>query len=105
MYKYKSTRRGARDNHTPKREFLLWKGCYVMKHQQIQLACKRNVIRLVALVAMLAVMACGMILSISAANVAESVTFATDSGIEFDSQTNRWVKTYDGQTVLKAQIP
>ena len=71
-----------------------------MKHQQIQLACKRNVIRLVALVAMLAVMACGMILSISAANVAESVTFATDSGIEFDSQTNRWVKTYDGQTAI-----
>ena len=71
-----------------------------MTHQQIKLASKRNVIRLVALVAMLAVMACGMILSINAANVAESVTFAADSGIEFDSQTNRWVKTYDGETVI-----
>ena len=71
-----------------------------MKHQQIKLASKHNVIRLVALVAMLAVMACGMILSISAANVAESVTFTTDSGIEFDSRTNRWVKTYDGETEI-----
>ena len=71
-----------------------------MKHQQIQLASKRNVIRLVALVAMLAVMACGMILSISAADAVESVTFAAESGIEFDSQTNLWVKTYDGQTEI-----
>ncbi len=76
-----------------------------MTLQQVQLASKRNAIRLVALVAMLAVMVCGMVLSISAANVAESVTFTADSGIEFDSQTNRWVKTYDGETAINpAQV-
>ena len=71
-----------------------------MKHQQIQLASKQNVIRLVALVAMLAVMVCGMVISISAASAPETVTFAVDSGIEFDSVTNRWVKTYDGETEI-----
>ena len=71
-----------------------------MKHQQIQLASKQSVIRLVALVAMLAVMVCGMILSISAADTPATVTFTADSGIEFDSVTNRWVKTYDGETEI-----
>ena len=67
-----------------------------MKHQQVQLASKHNFIRLMALVAMLAVMVCGMILSINATDDAQIVTFAADTGITFDGQTNRWVKTYDG---------
>ena len=64
-----------------------------MKHQQIQLASKRNFIRIMAIVAMLAVMVCGMVLAVSAADVAESVAFTNDSGITFDAVTNRWVKS------------
>ena len=61
-----------------------------MKHQQIQLASKRNVIRLVALVAMLAVMVCGMVISINATGGAES----TPNDVVF--KDGYWVKTYDG---------
>ncbi len=61
-----------------------------MKHQQIQLASKRNVIRLVALVAMLAVMVCGMVISINATGGAES----TPNEVIF--KDGYWVKVYDG---------
>ena len=73
-----------------------------MKHQHVQLANKRNFIRIMALVAMLAVMVCGMILAVNAQDVAASVSFTNDSGITFDAVTNRWVKTYDGETVIDA---
>ena len=73
-----------------------------MKHQHVQLASKRNFIRIMALVAMLAVMVCGMILVVNAQDVAASVSFTNDSGITFDSVTNRWVKTYDGKTEIDA---
>ena len=62
-----------------------------MKHQQIQLASKRNFIRIMALVAMLAVMVCGMILAVSADTAAEPT-----SDIRFED--GYWVKTYDGKT-------
>ena len=73
-----------------------------MKHQHVQLASKRNFIRIMALVAMLAVMVCGMVLAINAQDVAVSVSFTNDTGITFDDVTNRWVKTYDGKTAIDA---
>ena len=70
-----------------------------MKHQQVQLASKRNFIRLAAVVAMLALMVCCAVLWVNAAPVAESVTFADDSNIKFEN--GYWVKTYDGSAEIK----
>ena len=53
-----------------------------MKHQQIQLASKRNFIRIMALMAMLAVMVCGMILAVNAADATvepKQLTWASDA--------------------------
>ena len=68
-----------------------------MKHQQIQLASKRNFIRIMALVAMLAVMVCGMILAVSAD------TAATEPASDIRFENGYWVKTYDGQTVVASE--
>ena len=72
-----------------------------MKHQQIQLASKRNFLRIMALVAMLAVMVCGMILAVNAADPKESVTFE-DSNIS--SLDGYWVKSYDGTDEVKGTV-
>ena len=71
-----------------------------MKHQQIQLASKRNFIRIMALVAMLAVMVCGMILAVNA-DAAASVTF---SGSNVKLENGYWVKTYDGNTAVTGTV-
>jgi len=72
-----------------------------MKHQQIQLASKRNLVRIMALMAMLAVMVCGMILAVNAADPAESVTFE-DSNVTLDN--GYWVKTYDGNQSVTGTV-
>ncbi len=71
-----------------------------MKHQQIQLASKRNFIRIMALVAMLAVMVCGMILAVNAD--AASVTFSNDSNVKLEN--GYWVKVYDGNTAVTGTV-
>ena len=72
-----------------------------MKHQQIQLASKRNFIRIMALVAMLAVMVCGMILAVNA-DAAASVTFSNDSNVKLEN--GYWVKTYDGNNTVTGTV-
>ena len=72
-----------------------------MRHQQIQLASKRNFIRLMALVAMLAVMVCGMVIMASAADAVESVTF---EGSNVALENGYWVKTYDGTDAVTGTI-
>ena len=72
-----------------------------MKHQQIQLASKRNFIRIMALVAMLTVMVCGMILAVNAADEVETVVITGD-GISFEN--GRWVKTYDKTDAVDATV-
>jgi len=73
-----------------------------MKHQQIQLASKRSFIRILALMAMLAVMVCGMILAVSAADPVESVTFDENSNVTLDN--GYWVKTYDGNNAVTGTV-
>lgn len=73
-----------------------------MKHQQIQLASKRNFIRIMALVAMLTVMVCGMILTVNAAEKVESVTFTATTDFYFEN--GRWVKTYDGTNDVNTTV-
>ena len=72
-----------------------------MRHQQIQLASKRNFIRLMALVAMLAVMVCGMVIMASAADAVESVTF---EGSNVALENGYWVKTYDGTDAVTGTV-
>ena len=71
-----------------------------MKHQQIQLASKRNLVRILALMAMLAVMVCGMILAVNA-DSAEYVTFE-NSNVSVDN--GYWVKTYDGTNAVDGTV-
>ena len=71
-----------------------------MKHQQIQLASKRNFIRIMAIVAMLAVMVCGMIIAVNA-DAVESVTF---EGSNVQLENGYWVKTYDGNTNVTGTV-
>ena len=71
-----------------------------MKHQQIQLASKRNFIRIMALVAMLAVMVCGMIIAVNA-DAVESVTF---EGSNVTLENGYWVKTYDGNANVTGTV-
>ncbi len=70
-----------------------------MKNQQVQLASKHNVIRVVALIAMLALMVCCTVVMINAA-AAEKVTFKAASGITYDSVNGLWTKTYDGEQAI-----
>ena len=72
-----------------------------MKHQQIQLASKRNFIRIMALVAMLTVMVCGMILAVNAADEVETVVI---NGTDISFENGRWVKTYDGSDAVSATV-
>ena len=71
-----------------------------MKHQQIQLASKRNFIRIMALVAMLAVMVCGMIIAVNA-DAVESVTF---EGSNVTLENGYWVKNYDGNANVTGTV-
>ena len=65
-----------------------------MKHQQIQLASKRNFIRLMALAAMLVLMVCCTVLFANAAN--DEVVFdLSQAGITLE-ESGRWEKTYNG---------
>ena len=65
-----------------------------MKHQQIQLASKRNFIRLMALVAMLALMVCCAVLWVNAAG--DEIEFnLTNAGYKVNSD-GYWEKEYDG---------
>ena len=69
-----------------------------MKHQQTQLASKRNFIRLMALAVMLVLMVCCTALWVSAAN--ESVVFDL-SGADFElNEKGYWEKAYDGKVDL-----
>ena len=68
-----------------------------MKHQQVQLASKRNFIRLMALAVMLVLMVCCTSLWVSAAN--DEVTFdLTGAGFEYNAVGGYWEKTYNGPT-------
>ena len=68
-----------------------------MKHQQVQLASKRNFIRLMALAVMLVLMVCCTALWVSAAN--DEVTFdLTGAGFTYNADGGYWEKTYDGPT-------
>ena len=68
-----------------------------MKHQQIQLASKRNFIRLMALAVMLVLMVCCTALWVSAAN--DEVAFdLTGAGFTYNADGGYWEKTYDGPT-------
>ena len=71
-----------------------------MKHQQIQLASKRNFFRIMALVAMLAVMVCGMIIAVNA-DAVESVTF---EGSNVALENGYWVKSYDGNANVTGTV-
>ena len=71
-----------------------------MKHQQIQLASKRNFIRIMAIMAMLAVMVCGMIIAVNA-DATESVTF---EGSNVALENGYWVKTYDGNANVTGTV-
>ena len=68
-----------------------------MKHQQVQLASKRNFIRLMALAVMLVLMVCCTALWVSAAN--DEVSFdLTGAGFTYNADGGYWEKTYDGPT-------
>ena len=71
-----------------------------MKHQQIQLVSKHTFIRIMAIVAMLAVMVCGMIVAVNA-DTAESVTF---EGSNVQLENGYWVKTYDGNASVTGTV-
>lgn len=75
-----------------------------MKHQQNQLASKRNFIRIAALVVMLVLMVCGTVILAGADPVPESYTgshdhlnIPNDEGFRM-GENGKWVKTYDGTT-------
>ena len=68
-----------------------------MKHQQNQLASKRNFVRLAAVVAMLALMVCCTVLWVNAAPTASSVDLSA-AGITLEN--GYWVKTYDGSDAI-----
>ena len=73
-----------------------------MKHQQIQLASKRNFIRVAALVVMLVLMVCCTVILTTAEPVPESFVGSHDyipgeTGFRL-GENGKWVKTYDGNT-------
>ena len=75
-----------------------------MKHQQNQLASKRNFIRIAALVLMLALTVCCMVVFANADPVVESyrgrhdhLPAYGDTGFRL-GENGKWVKTYDGTT-------
>ena len=73
-----------------------------MKHQQIQLASKRNFIRVAALVVMLVLMVCCTVILTTAEPVPESFVGSHDyipgeTGFRL-GENGKWVKTYDGTT-------
>ena len=74
-----------------------------MKHQQNQLASKRNFIRIAALVVMLVLMVCCTVIFANAEPAPISYTGSHDhmpatgdTGFRFDESLGKWVKTYDG---------
>ena len=67
-----------------------------MKHQQVQLASKRNFIRLMALAVMLVLMVCCTALWVNAANN-EVVFDLSNAGFNFNENGGYWEKTYNGQ--------
>ncbi len=75
-----------------------------MKHQQIQLASKRNFIRLAAMVAMLVLMVCCTVFCVSAANN-EIVFDLTGAGFTFNEDGGYWEAFYNGSnTDLKGLV-
>ena len=102
MCKYKSTRTVAPVIGHAKTRISFMERCYVMKHQQIQLASKRNFIRVAALVVMLVLMVCCTVILTTAEPVPESFVGSHDyipgeTGFRL-GENGKWVKTYDGTT-------
>ncbi|MBQ4273779.1 MAG: hypothetical protein IJB94_02255, partial [Clostridia bacterium] len=73
-----------------------------MKHQQTQLACKHNFIRLMALAVMLVLMVCCMALWVSAAD-GEITIDLNNAGFVFNEEKGYWEKTYDGETIIVSE--
>jgi len=71
-----------------------------MKNQHVKLANKKKIIRVAAVLTMLAVMVCCMVVLAFAGSAADKVEFDPSTGIVLEN--GRWTKTYDGTATINA---